>query len=70
MPQITVEALNPDEEADLRELAEQYGSVDFLDFQDTRAVQMLARGCIRLIDRLSKVPPADQKPTKVRLDLR
>jgi hypothetical protein len=67
MPTITVEGISKDEDSYLRELAEEYRGASFLDFQDIPAVQALARGLLRYMDRLTIKPEAAMAGKKVRL---
>ena len=65
MPQITVESLSPDEESNLRELAESYANPQVLDFQDIPSVEMMAKGLQRLLARLTVKPDASAPKKKV-----
>lgn len=69
MPQITVESLGKDEDAYVKDLAETYLNVDFLDFQDTMPVREMAKTLLRYHERLT-VKPEAEKPKKVGLGLR
>lgn len=69
MPHITVESLGKDEDAYVKDLAETYVNVDFLDFQDTLPVREMAKMLLRYHERLTAKPDAD-KPKKVGLGLR
>lgn len=65
MAPITVEGLSPDEETQLRELAEVYANPQFLDYQDISSVETMARGLLRLLARLTAKPAADKPRKKV-----
>lgn len=58
MPIIQVEGLSPEEESFLRDLVDEYAGVSHLDFQDIEGVQQLAKGCRRLLTRLTVKVPA------------
>lgn len=65
MAQVTIEGIGPEEEPYLRELCEEYASAQFLDFQDVAAVQALAKGLRRYLERITIRP----KTTKVQLNV-
>ena len=66
MAEITVNGLTPEEESYLRDIAEEYSAPQFLDFQDIPAVSMMARGVIRLLNRLTVKPGTQKAGTKVK----
>lgn len=66
MAQITVEGLSPDEETQLRELAEVYANPQFLDYQDISSVETMARGLLRLLTRLTAKPTPAPSEKKVK----